>query len=352
MELKDAYETLALPHGASINEVKEAFRVRVCANLHHQIKENEDEEEWELRVEETIKTIKALNTAKTALLKEAADFQPEAMPKEQRQEDDDDDLRRFGVEWKVGEQQSHPIPSASNHPIVENSEPVGAEYKNDKQEKYNPLVDPELHRLITEWRIRRTQKDYKPYSEEELRRLGAQWKVGVVPPQKAEHVPSDDEIHRRLQELETIYKNLNKITDKFYELAWTRRTPDCWDHIWLTLHLAGATVEEVWEITGRKWPKVLKERGSLGPREEEKLRKFIETSRRVLLQCDSVLRDFDPERERACCLKLYKALRAFPIALCWRRKTSWEIQDKAMRRQGFGILNGIMSWPYSIIFGG
>jgi hypothetical protein len=227
---------------------------------------------------------------------------------------------------------------------MQNNEPIKVGHGNDRQEKFNPLVDPELHRLITEWRIRKTQEDYKPYSEEELRRFGAQWKVGVAPPKNTEPAPTDDEINKRLQELEAIYKVLDKITDKFYELAWTRRSPDYWNHIWLTLHLAGATVEAVWEITGRKWPKILKERGSLGPREEEKLRKFIETSSRVLLQCDSVLQDFDPAREQVSCWKLYKALRAFPIALRWKHRTSWEIQDKAIRRRGFGMLKWFVSW--------
>ncbi|KAF2970980.1 hypothetical protein GQX73_g2541 [Xylaria multiplex] len=135
-----------------------------------------------------------------------------------------------------------------------------------------------------------------------------------------------------------------RIVDKFYELAWIRNSQDYWNHIWLTLHLAGATVEDVWEIVNSKWPKLLKEAKPFGPKELEKLQKFTESSEEIIHQLDSVLCDFDFKKERAFCLKLYKILRRFPIAPRWKRATSWEAQDKLVGRQGFDILRRIVNW--------
>ncbi|KAI1421681.1 hypothetical protein F5Y12DRAFT_688923 [Xylaria sp. FL1777] len=254
---------------------------------------------------------------------------------------DDENLHRFGSQWRVTQEQSCSILTTSGSPAkngIKGKEPE-PERENDEEEQLSPLIDPEFHRLITEWRLNKTREDYKPYSEVELRRFGEQWKIGIP-----KYAPTEREVREKLKELEVIYANLSRIIDKFYELAWTRKSQDYWNHIWLTLHLAGATVEDVWEITRNKWPRLLKEIRPFGPKEVEKLRNFIEISGAVILQCDSVLCDFDFEKERACCLKLYRVLRAFPIAPRWKRITSWEAQDKLIRYQGFGLLNRLVNW--------
>ncbi|KAI1125045.1 hypothetical protein F5Y10DRAFT_284547 [Nemania abortiva] len=213
-----------------------------------------------------------------------------------------------------------------------------------RTKKPKPLIDLELHRLIAEWRVSRTREDYKPYSEQELRRFGELWKVGELP-QKPRYALSTEEIHEGLRELEALHKTLSKITDKFYELAWTRRrSPAYWNHLWLTFHLAGATVEEVWDIIRNRWPILVKEMESFSSNEVEKLWEFVETSNNILVQCDSILADFDFEREDAYCLKLYKTLRTFPIAPRWKRIVSWGTQDKFMRRQGSNVVSWIVGW--------
>ncbi len=251
----------------------------------------------------------------------------------------DESLRRFGSDWRVAQEQTRSISTAFNLPAKDDIKGTETQRENDEQERPSPLIDSELHRLITEWRISKTREDYNPYSEEELRKFGEQWRVGIP-----KYAPTEREVSEKLRELEVIYTNLSRIIDKFYELAWTRNSQDYWNHIWLTLHLAGATIEEVWEIIHDMWPKLLKEMTPFGPKEVEKLREFIETSGDIILQCDSVLCDFDFDKERACCRELYRVLRVFPIAPRWKRVTSWEAQDKVIRHQGFGLLNRLVNW--------
>jgi hypothetical protein len=61
-------------------------------NLHHRIEEKDNEDERELRVEETIEAIKALNTAKVMLLEETAGTrlgqEPEAETMQEHQRQD------------------------------------------------------------------------------------------------------------------------------------------------------------------------------------------------------------------------------------------------------------------------
>ncbi|KAJ8131870.1 hypothetical protein O1611_g1751 [Lasiodiplodia mahajangana] len=232
----------------------------------------------------------------------------------------------------------------SDLPVEENTEDVEKRESDKEEDNLNPLVDPELNRLVTEWRISKTRESYKPYSEEELRRFGTLWKVGE-PPQEREHMSTADEIHGCIKSVETLHEALSGVADKFYELAWTRRySPDYWNHLWLTFHLAGATVEGVWEITRNKWPKLVKERRPFNPNEIEKLRKFVRTSDIILRECDIILNDFDFKREEACLIKLYNVLRTFPIAPRWKRSTSWGAQDKVVRRRGFGIMSWFGNW--------
>ncbi|KAI0115896.1 hypothetical protein GGR51DRAFT_575698 [Nemania sp. FL0031] len=241
---------------------------------------------------------------------------------------DDGSRRRFGIGWEV----------------------VASDFTNEKNARESELgrtdkgEDGDPNRHITEWPISQTGEDYRPYGEDELRRSGEIRKVGE-PLQKSKHGPTSEEIHERLKELRALHDTLSKVTDKFYGLAWTRcRSPDYWNHLWLTYHIAGATVEEVWEITQNKWPKLVKEARPFGPNEAEKLQKFVRTSNITLLECDTILADFDFKREKACCLKLYNALRTFPIAPRWKHITSWEAQDRAIRRRGFSVASWVLNW--------
>ncbi|KAJ2980713.1 hypothetical protein NUW58_g6874 [Xylaria curta] len=194
----------------------------------------------------------------------------------------------------VGQQQSG-LPSDLH--TKGNSGVIKTKQENNKAGALNSYIDPELHRLITEWREKKTRDDYQPYSEEELREFGELWKVGVLSRQP-EYLRTKEEIHEGLKELEELYTTLIRVSDNFYELAWIRRSPDFWDHIWLTFHLAGATVEEVWEIVHHKWPKLLEEGKFFGLHEIEKLREFIGSSNTILLQCDYLLGEFEFKRER------------------------------------------------------
>lgn len=231
---------------------------------------------------------------------------------------EDDIADRFGSRWRTTRDGIRSGLTDPNSPAKNGTHKTDTEQENDERLP-SPLVDPELHRLITEWRISRTREDYKPYNEAELRKFGQQWKVG-----SARYAPSEEEVREKLNDLELIHTTLDRVIDKFYELSWTRNCQCYWHHIWLTFHLAGATVEEVWEITHNKWPRLLKDMKPFGPKEVDKLEKFIEVSGAIVLRCDLILSEFDAENERACCLKLYRVLRAFPIAPRWKCITSWE----------------------------
>ncbi|KAI1367027.1 hypothetical protein F5Y08DRAFT_299808 [Xylaria arbuscula] len=252
---------------------------------------------------------------------------------------DDESPRQFGNGWRTARDRIRSSLSNPNPPTKDGAQESATEQAEDEQRLPSPLVDPELHRLITEWRVSRTRESYKPYSEAELRKFGQQWKVG-----SAKYAPSEEEVREKLNDLQLIHTSLDRVTDKFYELSWTRNTQDYWHHIWLTLHLAGATVEEVWEITRNKWPKLLKEMKPFGPREVEKLENFIEISGGIVLRCDLILSEFDAEHERTCCAKLYRVLRAFPIAPRWKCTTSWEAQDRYLRQRADGLLNRLFGW--------
>jgi len=253
--------------------------------------------------------------------------------------------------------------------------------------KYTSQVDPELHRLVTEWRVRRLRDDYKPYSEAELRQFGAQWRLpGPLPlPPSALKADarirvSESEISAWEAQLETMHAALVELAERLHDLAWTRACvparnrrshrhgnditrltgpesaagygSEYWDHINLTLHLAGATVEEVWEILHGEWPRLLKaQNGYLSFGEAEKIEQFVTRGGEVLLRCDALLsRDVDSnfnhdgnnsknknrerrskEKERACLADLYEVLRTFPLAPWWKRRTLWDVRDAKVR---------------------
>ena len=91
-------------------------------------------------------------------------------------------------------------------------------------------------------------------------------------------------------------------------------------------------------------PRLLKDMKPFGPKEVDKLEKFIEVSGAIVLRCDLILSEFDAENERACCLKLYRVLRAFPMAPRWKCITSWEAQDNSLRKQSSDLLNRFLDW--------
>ncbi|KAI8628728.1 hypothetical protein F5Y19DRAFT_485533 [Xylariaceae sp. FL1651] len=154
-------------------------------------------------------------------------------------------VRQCDTEQDANEQQTHSDEQALSPPVHDDRERHEPDQEPDSLEKYNPLIDKDLHKLVTEWRRKKLEEDYEPYSED-LRRFGTQWSVRM--PQKGGYMPTQHEINGKVQELETLHDEISRVIDRFYELSWTRRFPDYWDHVWLTSHLAGATIEEVWEI--------------------------------------------------------------------------------------------------------
>ncbi|CAJ2512773.1 Uu.00g008920.m01.CDS01 [Anthostomella pinea] len=95
--------------------------------------------------------------------------------------------------------------------------------------------------------------------------------------------------------------------------------------------MAGATTEDVWIIIRYTWLKMLQKTARLGPGEWIKLNAFIELARDTVVRCDSILAEWNHRRERESCLKLYGALRGFPIAKWKTLDVSWQTQDGLMR---------------------
>ncbi|KAI2642719.1 hypothetical protein GGS21DRAFT_189726 [Xylaria nigripes] len=244
-------------------------------------------------------------------------------------------FRQFITGWKV-KQQNDLAPTTGTQPLNDakgvNSAPEKP--KRSKHDNTSPLFDPRLHRHRIKWGVDKAREDHKPYRKDDSQEVGASL-------QKPHDIPTKREVYGRLQDLEALHEVLSSSAERFYHLALIRRSSDYWHHIWLTFHLAGATVEDVWEIAHNRWPVLLKKKKPFAPQEVEKLVSFIERCSKVVIQCDSILGDFDFGRERACCWNLYKTLREFPIAPRWKRKVSWEMQDQAVLRQGIGVLSWV-----------
>ncbi|KAI1402903.1 hypothetical protein F4819DRAFT_261456 [Hypoxylon fuscum] len=138
--------------------------------------------------------------------------------------------------------------------------------------------------------------------------------------QQQPYTPTNDEYREILQDLADLHGEICTTADTIENMLHTPSCSRLWDQIWLTLHLAGATTEGVWDIVRYTWLETLLDKGRLGLGEWETLKEFIEIARDTIIWCDRIIANWDTRGEHKSCLELYKALREFPIAKQKKRK--------------------------------
>ncbi|KAI1815998.1 hypothetical protein GGS20DRAFT_540476 [Poronia punctata] len=216
----------------------------------------------------------------------------------------------------------------------------------------DPDLDPDpnlLHRLLKEWRVKKQQKDYKPYSEEELDRFAKKWAVVApipipIPTSSSTSILLDDNNKTRMEEememememeMKTLHVALDMLAGQFYDLSWTRRRrsgDDLWLFLWITILLAGATVEDLWENFNSSSSGGNENEEERGKKKEEKMEGFVDNAGKVVLRCGEVLREWSGEKERDCCVKLFEIVREFPISTSWKTRFDWDRRDEEVRR--------------------
>ena len=311
MELSEAYGILGLAPGVSREEIQDAFRQKTLANLPCRIRpgfqdEDQDEEDRETIIEQAVESMKATINARDTLMK-ATPHVPET--------------DNEAVLTKDYERES----------LIDTLAPCEGRFPTSEL----PNIDT----------VPGTSTDL---DEETLEALHFDM-TGITGGRRLEaYVPSEEEYRGMLQDLASLHRQVCMTADTIEKLSRTLPHGKLWNQIWLTLHMAGATTEDAWSIARYAWLKSLRV-GKLGPGEWGRLDEFIKSARDTITNCELTLADWNPQQERQYCLKLYSALREFPIAKGKKNDVYWQCQDRIMSVSSHGRFNPGVKWLYSLL---
>lgn len=322
MELSEAYNILGLAPGAGEEEIRDAFRKTTLSNLPDRIQPRcLDTEDRESRIEYAIENMKATNKAREVLMK-AVIKQPET--------------EREAVLTKNNDGKDQ------YEPISEFDGTYSPRTHAFEAGKFSTLKLPNIGMAP------RGSTDTDEGIPRELPRFEMGESIGGQ--RLGAHSPTEDEYCRILQDLATLHQTLCDTADTIETMSHTLPNEKLWNHLWLTLHLAGATTEEAFDIVRYSWLKTLRKGAKLGPGEWDRLEKFIITGRKAIADCDRILADWNPQRECPSCLELYSALRKFPIAK-GKCDESWQSQDQIMCAPAYGRFNPGVKWIFNLFEG-
>ncbi|KAI4862392.1 hypothetical protein F4820DRAFT_451053 [Hypoxylon rubiginosum] len=278
MESSEAYQLLGVAPGASKAEIERAFRLKALACHPDRMMQGGDKAEQAARVLRATEDMKALNAAKSLLL--------EIVPDE--------------------------LPEPAHDPDCPGCQ-------EDRLKPPMPPRFPREERLVYDLRF-----DVLSNAEN----ISVE---GPYVPELGEVVPTEKEYHNVLRDLAGLYAEFCKTVEAIAKNL--HHSDSCmvyWDPIMTALNMAGATMEEIWEIVYYLMSVDLRVIGKVNRTDWARVEMFIKHTRQGIAGVQSVVSRWFPDRERESCLKLYSVLGALLIANRRLCDPSWKAKYRAM----------------------
>ncbi|KAI0019242.1 hypothetical protein F4780DRAFT_747620 [Xylariomycetidae sp. FL0641] len=299
MQLAEACEFFNLAPGASKSEIERARQRKTLAFLPDRVRRGEDAEAIEMKVEQAIEDIKRVNEAKDTLL-EVALSHPLAEHHEQ-------DLTKAGQTQDIentGGYRCHEAPTSTRKPCSNerprrNMKPGVSEHSGSHDNSF-------------------PSEDGTPDCSANAVHFS----------------PAENDYRKIIQDLADVHRGICRLSNTVEALHHSQSLKTTWNHLWLTIHMAGATTEDVWDICRYTWLKLLQSEGRLRRSEWEKLQVFISAASSAVTGCDRVLASWGARGEHDSCLELYRSLREYPIAMRKKSDPAWQAQDSQMIAMG------------------